>query len=338
MSNTIINRTGSLTIPSNHYLFTNMIFSLYKNFNKEHFSDIEVEKPFLKFVKTVVTKHNQKCSIKSKTIDLKVNIPNNKKVVLGFSAGLDSCFQALRLKKKGYDVSLFFVKNLNTYENGQALKAAYIFSEKTKIPLVVANFKKNFDKDNPYRQYWAENPIKNQLILAMMCDYCVDNDISNISLGDDFSLGIDDAVVGTNVTDAKEVTKTFLKGLSKLCNINFIPINKKYDKGYRLEFLKNKKLLDTYYSCVSPGRFNKKLHTNNILKYNVKDLPNYNCGSCRKCALHWLLLKNLKLVKKNKEFEKHCWEILYNTKYNADAFLFSPNIPKKQRIKNLFEY
>jgi hypothetical protein len=40
----------------------------------------------------------------------------------------------------------------------------------------------------------------------------------------------------------------------------------------------------------------------------------------------------------NAEFEKHCWEIMYRTKYNADAYLFSPNIPLKQRRKNLLTY
>jgi 7-cyano-7-deazaguanine synthase in queuosine biosynthesis len=336
--NIVLSNAVKYEIDGSHSIL-DLVTSIYDNFNKQKFDKkIIIPVVLKKFVSLVYKFHRQEFSICKTYLVPKIKLKeNDKHVVLGFSGGLDSCYQAFRLREKGYVVHLFHVKNINTYENAQATHSVELFSKKFSFPLIEVNFIKNNKKDNPYRQYWPENTSKNQVMLSMMIDYCIDNGYNRISLGDDLGLSVKNAVIGTNGTDAKEITKSFLDGIKKIVNIVFIPIEKGNDKGVRLKKLKEYACLDMYYSCVSPGRFNAKLHDNNCKKYKV-NLPKHNCGSCRKCAMHFLILKETGMAKPNKKFENHCWKILYSTKYATDSFLFSPDLSKKQRIKNLFEY
>jgi len=337
--NIVLSKSVKYKIEGSHRIL-DLVTSMYDNFNKKEFDkEILIPRVLKKFVSLVYKFHEQEFSVcKTYKVDkIECWFNKNKHVVLGFSGGLDSCYQAFRLREKGYTVHLFHVKNINTYENAQATHLVEPFAQKFLFDLTQVNFIKNSSKDNPYRQHWPENTIKNQVIISMMLDYCIDKGYSNISLGDDFSLSIEDAIAGTNGTDSKEITKSFLFGIQKIVDIDFIPISKGIDKGTRLKKLSKYLCLDEYYSCVSPGRFNAKWHDNNCAKYKV-ELPKHQCGSCRKCCMHFLIMKEIGLVKPNKKFEEHCWEILYSTKFNADYFLFSPDLSKKQRIKNLFEY
>lgn len=338
MKSVIANDSGRLELPSS-YEITKMFFPIYENFNQEHFdTTFKTYKCFKHLVHRVYAFHKQECTIETKRYKKLEFKTNSIKVVLGFSGGLDSCYQAFYLRNLGYEVILYIVKNINSYENGQAYKAGLEFANKYKFKLVEANFVKNSTKDNPKRQFWNENPVKNQLILSMMCDYCIDNKIKYISLGDDFGLSIEDATLGVNLTDAKQITKAFLKGLDSLTNnsFKFLKANREIDKGKRLKLFKKNGCLDIYYSCLSPGRFNKIWRSNNILKYKV-DLPKNNCGSCKKCVMHWLMLRYLNLTEENRAFEEHCWKILSCKKNNAYCHIFNGN-NKEENIKRLFSY
>ena len=338
MKSIITNGSGRIEIPSSSF-FTKLFFPIYENFNQEYFDvTFKIPKCFKKIVRLVYKFHKQKCNLEcAKCRKVEINSKSNK-VVLGFSGGLDSCYQAFYLRKLGYKVILYYVKNINFYENGQAYKAALEFANKYNFKLVEASFVRNSNKDNPKRQFWNENPVKNQLILSMMCDFCLDNKIHYISLGDDFGLSIENATLGVNLTDAKQITKSFLRGINKISNdsFEFLKANRKIDKGKRLKLFVKNGCLDVYYSCLSPGRFNKTWRNNNINKFKV-DLPKNNCGSCKKCVMHWLMLRYLNLTKPNKDFEKHCWEILSSKKNNAYTHIFNGN-STEENIKRLFEY
>lgn len=338
MKSIIANGSGRLEIPSSS-LITKMFFPIYENFNQKHFDvKFKVYKCFKKLVRKVYNFHEQECVLKIKNYEkIKVQSKSNK-VVLGFSGGLDSCYQAFYLRRLGYEVVLYFVKNINSYENGQAYKYGLEFANKYGFKFVEANFVKNSSKDNPKRQYWNENPVKNQLIMSMMCDYCIDHKIKYISLGDDFGLSIENATLGVNLTDAKQITKAFLKGISRLTDnsFEFIKADRNIDKGKRLKLFKKNGCLNVYYSCLSPGRFNKSWRNKNVIKYKV-DLPKNNCGSCKKCVMHWLMLRYLNLTKENKDFEEHCWNILSSKHNNAYQHIFTGN-SRKENIKRLFKY
>jgi len=314
------------------------ILYLYNSFNKKEFSRIIDFIPgFGSFITLVYQGFNQKPpAYNYSLLDNKcprIHENENNKVLLGFSGGLDSVYQYLKLKEEGYDVYLYNVKSINKYENGQADKACADIIEALSIRDKFISVKIPFGSNKE----WAENPIKNQLILAYMIDYCVDNDIYNISLGDDEGLLLSDATPGINFTDAKEVTEVFLNSVKKSIglDINYIPL-KFISKLERISKLKEYNLENKFYSCITAGRFNRYRHDCSEKKYNIK-LLEHNCGCyCRKCAMHNLLIHYGKVQEFPKEFIDKCWKIMYNNGFSSEYKFFNPNISEEERIKNLF--
>lgn len=262
-----------------------------------------------------------------------------KDVALGFSGGLDSVYQAIRLQELGYTVHLVFVRGMNTYEGGQAFKYAKSISDELGMELIPVNMKKAWAKSgNPYRQGWPENPIKNEVIMALLVDICLSNGYSSISLGDDLSLSLADSVPGVNTTDAHEVTEHFLSFIhSRFPHLGFLPIPKEDGKDKRLVKTIQSGLGDLYYSCVMQGRFNKSFKSRVEGKYGVKLLGN-NCGMCRKCCMHNLILHYIGNRPLPEEYVEYCWEKMYSTGKNADAKFFAKELPLETRIHNLFNY
>ena len=334
------NRGNKLFVPTEKAEYSKHIFELYENFNKETFdSNVKCNKRFKNTIDLVYRAHEQSYSEIEHVYLPCADITGDRKVCLGFSAGLDSMYQAFELRDEGFEVVLFHVKGINTYENGQGTKHSKAFAEKFGFEYVEGSIQKTNDKSNIYKQYWPENPIKNQLIVAMMLDWCIENDCGLISLGDDFNLSIDDAVVGINLTDARELTHAFLLDIS--CFVKpfaFVSIEKGIDKSKRLSLLKERGAIDSYYSCVLPGRFNQSRHFFNQEKYGV-NLPANNCGcSCRKCAMHNLIMYYEKMVDYPSEFIDACWRVMWDNKHSADYKFFAPDLPLEDRINNLYTY
>jgi hypothetical protein len=329
------------------------MFNIYKGLNKEEFDVKWIEEHFNDFIGNIYRSFKQDPD----QIGIEHGIFNRMykddddgldpdKAVLGFSGGLDSVYQLIKLLEAGKEVVCFHVKNINTYENGQASKQCSQvigrlrkrFGE-SKIIEANASIAKNWKKDEQFRQFWPENPMKNQLIISMMMDYAWENGIKYVSLGDDFALGIEDAVPGINLTDAREVTESFLKGASSVyVGIKFLPIDDKSGKIDRIKKLDEYGLRDDYYSCVQAGRFNKSYHDRCEKKYGVK-LPARSCGCyCRKCAMHCLLEHYSGYVTYPEEFISKCWERMWKNSHSADYELFKPELPLDTRINNLFNY
>lgn len=317
---------------------------LYDNFNQKDFlADITTIDAFVPMCNMIYQSfHKPLPKVSCISIEKKhIDADDGKNVVLGFSAGLDSVYQALLLKECGYNVHLFFAKNINTYENGQAWKYAQTIANKLNMDLIDASVKKDLrkgDNANAFRQHWPENPMKNQLIMSMMVDLCLERGWQYISLGDDFDLTLDMAVPGVNTTDAKEVTMSFLNGIKPYVEgLKFIPIPKGYDKGKRLVKIVSYGLENDYYSCVQSGRFNKSFRKRMEDKYSVQLFGN-NCGCCRKCCMHDLILHYSGQKTFPDAFISHCWEKMHSTGCKADYEFFKPDLPLDKRIANLFSY
>lgn len=307
----------------------------YSYFNPEIFSaDTALPDMFEHTIRLLCISHAQPCPTlyAAHRHFPKERKPNNK-VILACSGGLDSVYQAICLKEKGYDVTLFHVKNLNYYTNGKEEVITEDIAKALDMPLLSARFIADTRKDNPFRKYWSENSFKDMLFYSMMIDYAYLNDIYNISSGDDLSLDISKAVVGVNLSDAKQITETFMSDLKRYYVFNFIPTEQNH-KGIRLQKLQEHGLLDKYYSCVNPGRFNQQNHKRIESCFGV-ELYHYNCGLCRKCAFHNLLRHYYLNEEFSPEFIDFCWDKIAN---GADNVFFNKKLPLEQRIKNLYEY
>ena len=333
--------SSKFEIPVQRSILTQQILDLHDNFNQQEFdSSIMLLESFQDFSNLIYDSFKQpypSYQNASENSQIRLDKSTND-VLLAFSSGLDSVFQAIKLKEAGYHVYLYFVKNINRYENNLAYKFAKPIAEKLGLELIEANFKYG-KKNEKYSKTWPENPIKNQLIYASMIDYCYEHGWNKISAGDDFDLKLKDAVPGINLTDTEEVTKTFLKCMKKTVkNLEFIPISKGQDKSIRLQTLIDYGLEDLYYSCVQSGRFNQSFHQKSKQKYQVKLFAN-NCGCfCRKCAMHNLLMHYKGIQQFPQEFLDACWKRMWDNKCSADYEFFKPELSLERRIQNLFVY
>ena len=180
MMTVLQNECGKLTMPVLNPRITRILFHLYRDFNLQVFPrEVLCYSSLGTFVDLVYKKYSQEPpklieATQEFLEDLKeINDEfsamrkhrGNKRVLLGFSGGLDSVFQMCDLLQRGYDVELFTVKNINTYENGQGVKAGREIVDtvnsggKFHVEYVEASIAKDWKKDNKWRQSWPENPI-----------------------------------------------------------------------------------------------------------------------------------------------------------------------------------
>jgi 7-cyano-7-deazaguanine synthase in queuosine biosynthesis len=321
--------------PNKEDTILKMIAPLYDNFNKKEFDKkLTVFAGLNDFVNIVYNAFNQQAEISNFDISVRNSLTERKRILLAFSGGLDSVYQALILREQGYEVVLFHVKNMNFYTNGQEYKVAKEFADKFKFQLVEASMK--FNKEHPeYKKVWKENPVKNEIFFAMMIGWLLENGGNIISSGDDLRLSLSEAVPDTNLSDAKEMTESFLNGIKQLYpNLVYLPIEKA-DKSKRLKFLDEHEATDYYYSCVTAGRLVRYLNQKAQEKYNIK-LDKWTCGgACRKCAMHDLLRYYYQGKSYPEEYINKCWDTISK---GADNVFFDKSIPLETRIKNLIDY
>lgn len=328
------NLAGTIDIPC-YINYSKIALDIYGYLNPQNFYEtIVIEKFMEDSLREIYKIHKQEYTPIIKSYVYNPIFTIEDKVLLAFSAGLDSMYQAFQLRDKGFNVILFHCKNMNYYSNGKEYEACINFVNKYNFPLVECSIKANNKKDNPYRKYWKENSFKNILLYTMMLDYCLENNIGYISSGDDLRLDIKDAIVGTNIADAYQVNKPLFDNFKKYFNLEFIPVDKNIDKARRIKYLQEKGAIDMFYSCVNPGRFNQSNHNRINKKYNIQ-MEKWNCGVCRKCAFHSLLRYYYLNENYPQEFIDFCWGKIC---IGADYEFFKPTLPLEQRIKNLIEY
>ena len=297
---------------------------------------------FEKMIRAVYEFHNTKDKQNlEKEITYKITDPikltPNNNVIVGFSGGLDSCYLALKLKNDGYNVTLFHVNNLNTYAQPNEDNFAREYAKEGGFKYVEVEHKRL--KSNVY----SENPIRNQFVMMLMLDYALENNITKIAMGADWTEPLSECVVGLDATDSIEINKYFWDGVKYYIDgIELIFCEDNIKKVDRVQYIKDKNfnLFELVYSCVVPYRYSKSLKENNETKYGIK-LLNGRCGSCVKCCREFLYLTHLGYYDKNdknvQNFIEHCWLILSDSKYALMPQKYNKKIPIEIRWKNLLE-
>lgn len=322
-----------VTFKSRSKTFTQLGVDLFNIFNLKAFKkNVVIPEGFNNIIQLLYNKFEISAPNVTEIPYNAVNLTDNKEVViLTFSGGLDSCYQALKLKEQGYEVHLFHMSNANRYENGQGTKVAKEFAAAHNFKFIEAKL------SNGYK-YWPENPLKNQMILTTIIDYCIDNGYNRISLGESLALSTVETVAGINTTDSKDLTYMFIDDLKKYVNnLVILEVEGTPSKLDKLNLLSKYNSIDLYYSCLQAGRFNASRHKQAETKFNIK-LPLHNCGCyCRKCATQNLLLYYGGVMTYPEEFIEKCWKIMYDNGFSSEKRFFTPDIPLEQRIKNLYE-
>lgn len=312
----------------------NCTLYMYNIFGTNEFpNQLTILDGFQDLIYMLYKKHNiNQPLINTITIPM-VNILNNDKdILVGFSGGLDSAYCAFKLRDKGYNVILFHITNLNkAYPKEDIHAKNFAINNHFEYIEVVA--------EHLAKEYFIDNPLKDQLILASMIEYGIKNNIKLYTIGAGNATHIEDATIGMTVTDSIETNQYYWKGVQKYIpniELKLMPNDiTKYDKlKYILE--RYPQCLNDLYSCISPHRFNKQLHDYNNNKYNIQLLDD-RCGSCYKCCMEAILLSELGYYD-NKDFVQHCWDILAKSKNSHRKDLFNKKIPLDIRYKNIMSY
>lgn len=259
--------------------------------------------------------------------------PSGGGVVVGFSGGLDSAYMALSLMDAGNDVTLYHVTGLNKAYPDEDVSAR-AFAREAGMRLVECRVK------HVGKERYIDNPLKNQLILALMADWGLPKGVPSYALGSDWCTGISDCEVGYTITDSIEVNRAFQEGtLRHVSDYKLVFIDGDVKKAQRLEYIieNHPTCLPHVSSCISPHRFKGKLHNGNIEKYGV-ELLDGRCGSCFKCCMEWLLMRKMGAVRQNAAYEAHCWDVLAHGTHSHRKDLFGDAVPMAQREVNLMEY
>lgn len=251
-----------------------------------------------------------------------------RRVLVGFSGGLDSAYSAVALRDEGWRVTLFHVKGLNLAYPDED-RFARRFARAAEFDYVECAVKTS-------KQRFPDNPVKNQLVMSLMVDYGQGAGIYDIAMGEDWGTPIAKAKKGFTVTDAVEVNRLYIDGINKAAKIGLHFIDGRVKKISRIERLSRDGILGYVYSCIGAHRFRARLRKTNELKYGVELLPG-RCGSCFKCCQEALMLAELG-ESLPAAYKEHCWHILAESAQSHAPEMFSLKRSVAERRKALLSY
>ena len=199
---------------------------------------------------------------------------------------------------------MLHINNLNKSYPDEKIKAQE-FAKKFGMEIVTVDF------EHGTESYCIDNPIKNQLILAIMIDYGIKNGINNFALGNNIYEKISECRVQYGISDSIENFDLFRNGIKEyIKNINFYDIEIKKNECYKFVAENYFDAFKYVNSCISPHRFKKYLNKTNKEKYNIQPLSETRCMSCYKCAIEYITLSKLGFLQENEQFKKHCFDII----------------------------
>ena len=261
---------------------------------------------FREYIEILYTRSGQQIPemVVSNNISM-INIEDNpSRVVLAFSGGKDSSSHAAFLKDMGMNPDLFFVKNLNkSYPN--ELSAARDVAKILNCKLVEDSI--GYSGKFAY----AESPVKNHLILAMMIEYMRQNNLTRCACGTYIEDNLSSTPTQFGLSDAYELYRAFEMGVK-----SFFP-NFKWMCWFNSEYQAMSYLVRThpevipyYQSCILPDRYRPSVKRANEKKFGISIMQN-RCLSCWKCAQEYLILSSLGyLDKPSDELYGHLKDVL----------------------------
>jgi hypothetical protein len=232
----------------------------------------------------------------------KANVPSNNKIAIAFTGGKDSTAVAIKAKGLGYEPTLVYIKGINKPYPQERLHAEKI-AQYLKLPFTELVFDMKLKCDYP------DHPFKNQMIIMMLSDYCVQHGIGNIALGNKECDTIQNCNLLTSFTDSYELFQTIQNCIPvKLCTL----LENEQDS---FSWITDIFLWELIHSCVIPDFRRPMIRKANIKNFGSNVLLSNRCGTCWKCSLEYLVLSVKGMLPFNEAYAEKC----YNNYVKEDA-------------------
>lgn len=254
-----------------------------------------------------------------------VNDSNDTDILVAFSSGKDSTACALYYKECGYNVTLYHLRGINqTYKD--EWQVCQEVAKKLDMPLVIETVSLSGSHK------WIEHPMKNMIIANHMIQYCLrNNQYPLIAFGNfnDSKLASEPFdVCGGDCVEMWEIYEDIMDAVIPGFSVQ-VPFDTMTDTWKIL--LPHREVLDVVQSCIGPYRYREYLKSHNEDKYGIK-LLNHHCGSCWKCCLEYCVYADNDIMPYNREYYKHCLEILRKTHSKETKS------PKKLSMEAIWKY
>ena len=315
------------------YEFLNQMIDLWNVFCNDSIElaleDVSFHSSVKPLIKAMEVGLKRSISDKVKYIDTDVEtygFNSGKQIVVAFSGGKDSLATAIKYKSLGYDCKLFNLHGINKGFPGE-LNAARKLADKLDLSLFVEEVKLKGKK------FYVEHPLKNQIICTFALVYCLENNIdTHIVFGDFKTDTYQKSHYGLDWSDCFEVweayeqfMRTWVKDFK--VDISFDVIDDSYEV-----MSNNPEYIEDYQSCLMTIKYRNSLNKHNIDKYKVVDMLPNRCGSCWKCAMEYIYYADKGVQKYNRDYYKHCLNVLKDKFPSAKA-----ELPKPKCMRDIYE-
>lgn len=227
-------------------------------------------------------------------------------MLVAFSGGKDSTASALVAQAEGYEPLLYHVAGLNRAYPMEAT-AAQGMADRLGFPMVVQQVKL------AGRAAYMDNPVKNQLVLALMLAFGAAHGVRHHTLGDMRTDVLAVTQLQCNGSDAYEQLQAWEGHAAAAWPLyTYHHLLRHVCDSLGILLLSRPDLLEHVYGCVAPHRFREQYRAKNQAKYpGLLLLPN-RCGSCWKCCAEAIALHRMGYEGQHvtPAFLDHCAEYL----------------------------
>lgn len=251
-------------------------------------------------------KGNFVCDVKLPNI---APAPNNNKVLVAYTGGKDSTAEAIRLKNLGYEVHLFFIKGLNRAYPGE-------YESAVKIAEIIGCEMHETEVKISGKIFHPENPIKNQITLALLTDWGIANGFGKFGSGVVNAFNTNYEYNWSDTAALMEEFKKFLRAV--VPGWEYVNCNVHPESENLAEVLKHpraKEIFALKSSCMGPHRFRKVWRENVLKKFGVK-LDENQCGLCYKCAYEYVVCSAITGKVTSQKYLSKCVETLRGKLYD----------------------
>jgi hypothetical protein len=226
------------------------------------------------------------------------------RVMVAFTGGVDSLAAAMKVRISGRSPWLFHAQRIN-----RAYPKEIEYASKIADGLSMHLIREKVEGSEKQPAY-AESPLKNQLIMAMMVDAGIKHGISTYTSGIDSTNTIVESNVLYNWSDSAEMCDAFNVWVKSLFpQYSWEWSTKNRTESLKLIFEKNAAMFDFVMSCMTSHRF-QVMRKEQVEKRFKFEVPGNRCGYCWKCCSDILHFVCFEMMTVPEEFVQHCLKIM----------------------------